>query len=361
MSGQNNGKIGLPIFLASLCLSFMLNTIDTKASETNSGVEMATFRSVEQEPEKDRQGEILQLEFNDPTAVMKLKEYILLNDIDYQLSNRSEEEFKSDILHATITTGTLDVTKFGVQEITVTLTLDCSTEFSSMITYPITKNIKVEFVDTTGPMVELSKTTIVIAQNGTFKPEKYVKSVTDNGLSQEFDVEYIHEVDTSKLGNYEVIYKVSDQAGNITEECMTVTVSKRAVAASSASYSVSAQSSGDIQTMLDLINSERVANGVYALVLGDEAGMNAAAIRAQEAAGYLSHTRPDGSSYKTALSECGVSYGTTGEVLTVSGSSVYDKFSWWMNSSAHRNRLLSSNYTYIVIANCGGVWVAILY
>lgn len=360
MSSQKSKKIRLTVFLASLCLPFFLSTVQASALETQS-MDPITARNAEAENEDGKKEEVLQLEINDPTAVVQLKEYILSNDINYQLSNKSLEEMKMDAENATITTGTLDIMKYGVQEIDVTLTLNCTSDFNSMMVYPITKKVKVEFVDTTAPTISLTRTTVNVTKNGTFNPDKYLSDITDNGLSQDVRIEVISNIDCTELGSYEVTYKATDEFGNISEEVLTVSVVNKKVVEAPAATAYSVSASDDVMTMLALINQERAANGIHELVLGDDAGMLAAAIRAEEAAGYVSHTRPNGTSYKTALDECGVSYGTTGEVLTYSGSTLYDKFNWWMNSSGHRSKLLSGSYSTIVIANYGGLWVAILY
>ena len=77
--------------------------------------------------------------------------------------------------------------------------------------------------------------------------------------------------------------------------------------------------------MLNLINNARADAGLDPLSLGDENAQAAIGVRASEAAGYVSHKRPDGSHYKTAFDEYGVSYSHPLEILTYAGSTVQDK------------------------------------
>lgn len=99
--------------------------------------------------------------------------------------------------------------------------------------------------------------------------------------------------------------------------------------------------------VLALVNQERVRNGLERLTWGDTCA-DAAEIRAEELVELYSHTRPDGSSWDTACvepSDGGVY--TEGENLVVGNSAVSPEtvVAAWMNSEAHRENILSPNYT----------------
>lgn len=102
--------------------------------------------------------------------------------------------------------------------------------------------------------------------------------------------------------------------------------------------------SGD-QAMLAAVNAERARAGKNALTMN--AGLcNCASIRAKEIATYFSHTRPNGTSCFTVLGEVGVNYTACGENLAKGQTSVTDVMNSWMNSSGHRENILSSKHDY---------------
>lgn len=82
-------------------------------------------------------------------------------------------------------------------------------------------------------------------------------------------------------------------------------------------------------------------------------------LRAKEASSSWSHTRPDGRSYKSALSDYGYGYGAAAELMVyVAGSgdaaSITAK---WMNSESHRENILSGSFSTagIGVYNAGGM------
>jgi len=64
----------------------------------------------------------------------------------------------------------------------------------------------------------------------------------------------------------------------------------------------------------------------------------------------FSHTRPNGSSFSTALKEQGASYSTAGENIAWGQKTPQEVVTGWMNSSGHRANILGANYTKI---GCG--------
>ena len=70
-------------------------------------------------------------------------------------------------------------------------------------------------------------------------------------------------------------------------------------------------------------------------------------MRAKESAQSFSHTRPNGSSFSTALTEAGVSYRTAGENIAYGQSTPQQVMNAWMKSSGHRANILNANYTTI--------------
>ena len=70
-------------------------------------------------------------------------------------------------------------------------------------------------------------------------------------------------------------------------------------------------------------------------------------MRAREIEGAFSHTRPNGSSFSTALKEQGASYRAAGENIAYGQRSAEQVMEGWMNSSGHRANILSAQYTAI--------------
>lgn len=70
-------------------------------------------------------------------------------------------------------------------------------------------------------------------------------------------------------------------------------------------------------------------------------------MRAREIEGAFSHTRPNGSSFSTALKEQGASYRAAGENIAYGQRSAEQVMEGWMNSSGHRANILNAQYTAI--------------
>ncbi len=106
-------------------------------------------------------------------------------------------------------------------------------------------------------------------------------------------------------------------------------------------------SQGDFASqVVALVNAERTKQGLSALTI-DTKVQQAALVRAKESAQSFSHTRPNGSSFSTALTEAGVSYRTAGENIAYGQSTPQQVMNAWMNSSVHRANILNANYTTI--------------
>ena len=106
-------------------------------------------------------------------------------------------------------------------------------------------------------------------------------------------------------------------------------------------------SQGDFASqVVALVNAERAKQGLSALTI-DTKVQQAALVRAKESAQSFSHTRPNGSSFSTALTEAGVSYRTAGENIAYGQSTPQQVMNAWMNSSGHRANILNANYTTI--------------
>lgn len=104
--------------------------------------------------------------------------------------------------------------------------------------------------------------------------------------------------------------------------------------------------------VLALVNSYRSAAGLSPLEYSS-AMQKAANTRAKECVSSFSHTRPDGSSAYTALTERGIAFTAFGE--NIFASSGLDSVSaeyvtqQWMASHGHRENILRDGYTHMCI------------
>lgn len=106
-------------------------------------------------------------------------------------------------------------------------------------------------------------------------------------------------------------------------------------------------SQGDYASqVVALVNAERAKYGLSALKV-DSRVQQAAQVRAKETVQSFSHTRPNGSSFSTALTEAGVSYTRSGENIAYGQSTPQQVVQAWMNSPGHRANILNENFTTI--------------
>ena len=102
----------------------------------------------------------------------------------------------------------------------------------------------------------------------------------------------------------------------------------------------------DEKEVFNLINQERIKNGLSALKIDDEV-VNVARIKAKDLVqnNYFAHESPTYGSPFQMLKNFGISYKTAGE--NIAGNSSNSKaVQAWMNSSGHRANILNSNYNY---------------
>lgn len=103
-----------------------------------------------------------------------------------------------------------------------------------------------------------------------------------------------------------------------------------------------------INEVYEITNNYRSLVGVSSLTL-DSSLVEAASIRAKELSNSFSHTRPNGSSCFTVLSELEISYGTAGENIAAGYSSSQSVMEGWRSSSGHYQNIISSKFKKIGI------------
>lgn len=101
-----------------------------------------------------------------------------------------------------------------------------------------------------------------------------------------------------------------------------------------------------IQEVVNLVNAERAKEGLSPLSI-DAKVQAAAQVRAKECEQSFSHTRPNGTSFSTALKEQNVSYRSAGENIAWGQKTPQEVVTAWMNSSGHRANIMNKNFTTI--------------
>lgn len=101
-----------------------------------------------------------------------------------------------------------------------------------------------------------------------------------------------------------------------------------------------------VKEVIDLVNAERAKAGLSALTM-DKQVQAAAQVRAMECEQLFSHTRPNGTSFVTALQEQNVSYRRAGENIAWGQRTPQQVVTGWMNSEGHRANIMNPNFTTI--------------
>lgn len=97
------------------------------------------------------------------------------------------------------------------------------------------------------------------------------------------------------------------------------------------------------EQVVKLVNEERAKAGLPALnVMTDLTA--AANVRAVEIKQSFSHTRPNGTSFSTAIKEQGVSFRGSGENIAWGQKTPQQVMNGWMNSDGHRANILNKNF-----------------
>lgn len=103
-----------------------------------------------------------------------------------------------------------------------------------------------------------------------------------------------------------------------------------------------------IKRVVELVNAERAKVNLPALTMSEDLN-KAAQIRAVETTKSFSHTRPNGKSFSSVLSENNISFRGAGENIAWGQKTPEAVVNAWMNSKGHRANILNKNYTSIGI------------
>lgn len=97
------------------------------------------------------------------------------------------------------------------------------------------------------------------------------------------------------------------------------------------------------EKVADLVNAERAKAGLDALII-DKGIESAALVRAKEIETSFSHTRPNGSSFSTVLTENGITFRGSGENIAWGQRTPEEVMNGWMNSEGHRANILNPKF-----------------
>lgn len=333
--------------ILSFILTFVLKPINVKA-------ETVVDRTI--------LDKVYKLEINSKPSFDEIKKEILSHDIKYVIF---PEKLEHDLVLSEILVSDIDYSSHQPQTVDLEIQRFTDSKIDKKKIDTVLGRVTLQFVDTTPPTITLKHKSLTITEGESFKAEDYLVDVSDNSFDK-VDVAIQDNTNVDKAGTYEVAYIAVDESKNKTEEILKVTVKAKpkpppVVRKAVVTPSPVMRASNDFFGALSIINSYRIANGLNPLQMGSSGEQAAAATRAAEAAGYLSHQRPDGRSYVTAFTDRGIYRSSIVEVLTYSGTTAADKVAWWMSSASHRANLMRRDITHIALGAYGNMWVGMAY
>lgn len=99
------------------------------------------------------------------------------------------------------------------------------------------------------------------------------------------------------------------------------------------------------RSVMALVNQERMAAGLHPLSMFASL-QSAASVRAEELHTLYDHTRPDGTSCFSVLSQFGVNWSSVGENIARGYPGSSEVMEAWMNSPGHRSNILTNGFTH---------------
>ncbi|MCL2078077.1 MAG: CAP domain-containing protein [Oscillospiraceae bacterium] len=162
-----------------------------------------------------------------------------------------------------------------------------------------------------------------------------------------------------ETGGASVVWSSSDAGVASVDSKGVITGIKEGKARITAAVSDDLQISRDVTVTPDfdalvaeavrLTNQERAKHGLPPLS-GENLLLNQAAkIRAEEITTLWSHTRPDGRTAFSVLTDVGLKSGFVAENIYAGFSAPNSVISSWMNSQGHRNNILNADYKYLSV------------
>ncbi len=111
------------------------------------------------------------------------------------------------------------------------------------------------------------------------------------------------------------------------------------------------------QAACELINEQRVKNGLKPLLVSEELSVKARVKSVDMLENnYFSHNSPTYGSPFTLMNALGITYRSAAENIAMGYKTAEAVVNAWMNSPDHRANILSSNYTSMGIGHVDGYW-----
>lgn len=111
------------------------------------------------------------------------------------------------------------------------------------------------------------------------------------------------------------------------------------------------------QAACDLINAQRIKNGLKPLTISEELSVKAR-VKSTDMLenNYFSHNSPTYGSPFALMKSLGITYRSAAENIAMGYKTAEAVVNAWMNSPSHRANILSSNYTSMGIGHVDGYW-----
>ncbi len=160
------------------------------------------------------------------------------------------------------------------------------------------------------------------------------------------------------VGNWYIVQVEGDYVGAVSQQYVKPVYASGSTGGSSNNTTqdttIAAELTADEKEVFQLINEQRKANGLEALVIDAEV-QRVARIKAQDMVdnNYFSHTSPTYGSPFEMLKSFKVSYQTAGENIA-GNSSNSAAVKAWMNSAGHKANILNGNFNYTGIGVVSG-------
>lgn len=138
--------------------------------------------------------------------------------------------------------------------------------------------------------------------------------------------------------------EINGDAGSWTIPDEDVPLSQSAPAPSTLYEGLNETQISYVNEVVRLVNEARAQNNLPSLRL-DEGLRKASQVRSGECVRFFSHTRPNGSSYKTAAAEAGVISNYLGENAASGQITPQEVVQDWLDSEGHRANILNPYYT----------------
>lgn len=216
----------------------------------------------------------------------------------------------------------------------------------------ITKKESTNLKDTESPNLILKEVTINEGEQ--YSIDDFIDSCEDNS-GNKCILSYSNGIRYKIAGVYDIGIIARDQDDNKIEKTTKLIIDRKSNSKNINYTSDTYNYEGTPDNIVSLTNEVYEITNKYRLLVGvsplkhDLSLEEAANVRAKEISNTFSHTRPNGTTCFTILSDLGISYGTAGENIALGYKTPEDVMEGWKNSSGHYQNIISSKFNKIGI------------